>query len=229
MNEDSLPLILAFWLGILTAICPCPMATNIAAISFVGRTIKAPLAVLLNGLFYTLGRVVAYTLLGMLIIQGLFFSPELSHLLQKYMNLLMGPLLLLIAMVLLKLITVPGFGLTLNTLQKRFENRGAIGAFALGILLALTFCPSSAALYFGSLIPLAIQHHSEVLFPAVYGIATGLPVMAIAFVIAFSAQRISRFYAALAHLELWAQRVTGILFLLLGLYLTLTLTAGLKL
>ena len=218
----------AFWLGILTAICPCPMATNIAAISFISKRVDSPVWVLLTGVVYTLGRMIAYTVLGMLILQGLFASPHVSHLLQKYMGLVTGPLLVLVGMVLLQLISVPSVGIGFGHFQEQLAKKGVLGSFFLGIFLALAFCPSSAAIYFGRVIPISIEHESVLLIPCVYGIATGLPVIGVSFMIAFGANRIGAVYAALSNIEVWARRITGILFLLVGIYFTVTLTAGIR-
>ena len=225
--EYALAIGSAFWFGILTSISPCPLATNIAAISFVGRKVGSAPAVLAAGVLYACGRTIAYASLGILLAGGLTAAPEVSHLLQKHMNLLMGPLLILVAMVLLKLLTLPaisgGIG---ERLRIRVERMGIIGAGLLGIIFALSFCPTSAALFFGSLLPLAIKFNSGLLLPAIYGMATGLPVLFFAFLLAFGVNQLGRTYHRLAMFELWAQRITGTIFLLIGLYFTFTVTMG---
>lgn len=231
MSESILAVMTAAWLGFLCSISPCPLATNIAAISFVSRKVGKVGAVLGAGVLYTLGRTVAYAVVGILLIGGLSAAPEMSHLLQKYMNLLMGPLLILVAMVLLDMLKlrIPstlGMG---NAMQKMVEKAGVFGAFLLGSLFALSFCPSSAALFFGSLLPLAIKMESGFVLPGIFGIATGLPVLLFAFLLAFSANKVGQAYNRLAKLECWAQRITGGIFLLLGIVMTLTLTIGIRL
>ena len=225
--EYALAIGSAFWFGILTSISPCPLATNIAAISFVGRKIGSAPAVLAAGVLYACGRTIAYASLGILLAGGLTAAPEVSHLLQKYMNLLMGPLLILVAMVLLKLLTLPaisgGIG---ERLWIRVERMGIAGAGLLGSIFALSFCPTSAVLFFGSLLPLAIKFNSGLLLPAIYGMATGLPVLFFAFLLAFGVNQFGRTYHRLAMFELWAQRITGIIFLLIGLYFTFAVTMG---
>lgn len=230
MTEWYLAIGSAFWFGILTSISPCPLATNIAAISFVGRKVGSAPQVLGAGLLYTLGRTLAYTLLGILLVQGLMAAPETSHLLQKYMNLLMGPLLILVAMILLKLLIIPtvsgGMGVRI---QKKVERMGICGSGLLGIVFALSFCPTSAALFFGSLLPLSLQLKSGIFLPMVFGIATGLPVLLFAFLLAFGANQVGKAYRKLAAFEVWAQRITGSIFLLVGLYFTFTMTLGIRL
>lgn len=231
MSESILAVMTAAWLGFLCSISPCPLATNIAAISFVSRKVGKVGAVLGAGVLYTLGRTVAYAVVGILLIGGLSAAPEMSHLLQKYMNLLMGPLLILVAMVLLDMLKlrIPStFGMG-NAMQKMVEKAGVFGAFLLGSLFALSFCPSSAALFFGSLLPLAIKMESGFVLPGIFGIATGLPVLLFAFLLAFSANKVGQAYNRLAKLECWAQRITGGLFLLLGIVMILTLTIGIRL
>lgn len=230
MTEWSLAIASAAWLGILTAISPCPLATNIAAISFVSRKLGRVGKVLGAGLLYSLGRTTAYTLLGFLLVKGLLAAPTLSHGLQRYMNMAMGPLLILVAMVLLNLLTLPsGFSAGGSRfIQNQSERLGIYGAFPLGVLFALSFCPGSAALFFGSLLPLSIRYRSGLLLPAVYGLSTGLPVLIFACLLAFGANHVGRAYQRLAQFEVWAQRVTGVVFLIIGIAMTLTVSLGLS-
>jgi len=147
------------------------------------------------------------------------------------MNLLMGPLLIVVAMVLLDLLRLnlsSGHGLG-AALQKRIEKMGILGAFMLGVIFALSFCPTSAALFFGSLLPLAIKMQSGLALPSLFGLATGLPVLIFAFLLAFSANKVGRAYNLLAKFEVWAQRITGVIFLLVGIWMSLTVTLGIKL
>ncbi len=220
----------AFWLGFLTSISPCPLATNIAAISFVSRKVGSVSRVLAAGLLYTLGRTLVYVVLGMLLVRGMMAAPMLSHILQKYMNLFMGPLLILVAMVLLELLKFgsssrSGIG---SAMQARVERSGIGGALILGVAFAMTMCPTSAALFFGSMLPISIQFNSGILIPTVYGLATGLPVLLFSFLLAFSANKVAKAYDKLAGFEVWAQRITGVVFLLVGLYMTLTITLGIR-
>jgi len=208
----------AFWLGLLTSISPCPLATNIAALSFVSRDAGNTRSVLWSGLLYTFGRMLAYVGLGTLLVNSLLSAPRLSQWLQKDMNLYLGPLLLLVGMVLLDLIALPslggkGFAKWRESLAKR-EGGSTI---LLGALFALSFCPVSAALFFGSLLPLALQFHSGILFPASYGIATAVPVLVFAILLASGMHRLTRGFQRLQRMEIWARRVTGIIFLLVGI------------
>lgn len=228
MAELILPLMSAFWLGVLTSISPCPLATNILAISFVGRRVESPREVLFSGLLYTAGRAATYIFLGMLLVASLLSAPFISHVLQKYMNAALGPLLILVGIVLLELISLNiGSGLN-TTVQKRVETMGVWGAVFLGVLFALSFCPTSAALFFGSLLPLAINSHSGILLPAVYGLATGLPVLIFAVLLGFGANKVAKAYDRIVVFERWARRITGITFIFVGFYYSLTRIFGLS-
>ena len=223
MNEYFAAILTAFWLGILTSISPCPLATNIAAISYVGRRVDDPGKTLQAGLLYTLGRTAAYVLIGIVLVSSLLSAPVLSHLLQKYMNKFLGPILILVGLVLLKVInfSLGGGGISEN-LQKRADQMGVWGGAFLGLLFALSFCPTSAALFFGTLLPLALQQNSSLMLPAVYGIATGLPVFLFALLIALGANRIGTAYNRITSFEKWARWITGVLFILVGIYYTMT-------
>ncbi|MBU1627379.1 sulfite exporter TauE/SafE family protein, partial [bacterium] len=165
MSEYLLGAVSALWLGILTSISPCPLATNIAAISFIGRNVGKPRMVLLTGILYTLGRTLTYLVLGILLVASLLSAPYISFFLQVYMNKIMGPILVIVGIFLLDLIrfNIPGLNITKN-LQDRAETWGCFGGFFLGCIFALTFCPVSAALFFGSLMTIAIKYESSILF-----------------------------------------------------------------
>jgi cytochrome c biogenesis protein CcdA len=230
MSEFTLAIASAFWLGILTSISPCPLATNIAAISFVGRRVDSPRRVFSAGLLYTSGRSLAYLALGSLLVSSLLSAPLLAHTLQKYMNRALGPVLILVGLVLLGAITfsLPGGGIG-DKLQKKVESMGVWGAGLLGLLFALSFCPTSAALFFGSLLPLALHQQSGVMLPGVYGIATGLPVLLFAVLIALGANKVGRAFNRIQAFERWARRVTGALFILIGIYYCLSVFWGVSL
>ncbi len=221
---DGLPLAIASatWLGILTSISPCPLATNIAAISFIGRRVDSPRAAVASGLLYTLGRTLVYVTLGTLLVTSLLSAPVVSHLLQKHMNRILGPILILVGMVLIGLIQFTPKGSRLaESMGARVGAWGVWGALALGVVFALSFCPASAALFFGSLIPVAVKYESPLLLPMVYGAGTALPVLAFAVLIAFGARSIGRAYDRITQFEVWARRATGGIFISVGVYFSL--------
>jgi len=209
----------AFWLGILTSISPCPLATNIAAISFIGRRVGRPYRVFISGLIYTGGRTVTYLVLGIILVASLLSVSELSLLLQKYMNKLLGPILIVVGMFLLELLSFGASGPGISEkFRKKAENFGMWGAGLLGIVFALSFCPLSATLFFGSLIPLSLKHNSAFIMPLMYGIGTALPVVVFAVLIASGAKSLGKAFNALALVEKWGRRITGFVFILVGIY-----------
>jgi cytochrome c-type biogenesis protein len=230
MAQFALAAASALWLGILTSISPCPLAMNITAISYIGRRVDDPRKVLSAGLLYTVGRTLTYTVLGALLVASLLSAPRLSHMLQKYMNLAMGPLLIIVGMVLLELISFArkGGGVS-EGMQRKVDRFGIWGALLLGIVFALSFCPISAALFFGSLLALSVTNESGIILPAVYGIGTALPVLVFAVLIAFGANRIGKAYNRMAAFEYWARRITGLVFIAAGIYYSLTYIFGFSL
>lgn len=211
----------AAWLGILCAISPCPLATNIAAVGFISRD-ASPSRTLFGGLLYAVGRAAVYCALAAAVVMGVSAAPELSHLLQKYLNRLMGPLLVLVAVVLLGLVRLPSVGTgRLSAVQQRLASSGVLGALLLGALFALALCPPSAAIYFGSLLPLALERHSPFLVPAVFGIASALPVVVVAVLFAAGMRKIGTMFGRLTTVERHLRIATGIVFLVVGIVLTL--------
>jgi cytochrome c-type biogenesis protein len=211
----------ALWLGILTSISPCPLATNVAAISFIARDVGSTSRVVMNGVFYTLGRTLVYVLLGVVIVTSLLSVMETAQFLQVRMNQILGPLLILIGIFLLGFVRLPGLDLRL---AERFGNRvggiKGVGPVLLGALFALSFCPVSAGLFFGSLIPLSLGAGSTLLLPTLFGIGTAVPVLLFAGLVALGAKSVARAFGKLRAFETWARRVTGVVFILAGAYLS---------
>ena len=233
----------ALYLGVLTSISPCPLATNIAAVSYVGRKVGNPRSVLGAGLLYTLGRCLLYQALAVLLTTTALSNHAVSMFLQKYMHLVLAPVFLLLGMFLVGLISV-NVGGTIMTegMQKRIDTMGVWGALPLGVLFAVSFCPTSAAWFFGLIalimgsegeaitgllarigisLPEASLHGGTLVLPLIYGIGTALPVLLVAFLLAYSAKSVGRTYNVLARIEWWARQVTGWLFVLLGVYFSL--------
>ncbi len=220
----------AFWLGILTSISPCPLATNIAAISFIGRKIDKPAYVFFTGLLYTIGRTITYVVIAIILVGSLLSAPVLSNWLQKYMYKLLGPILILVAMVLLDMISFGAKGGGIGQwAQQRAQKFGLLGALFLGALFALSFCPVSAALFFGSLIPLSVENSSRLILPLIYGIGTAVPVFIFGLLIAVGAGSLAKVFNKVGRFELWARRITGVIFLLIGVYFTFAYTLGINL
>lgn len=221
LDSGTTPAITAFLLGLLTTISPCPLATNIAAIGFIGKNIESRKVIFRNGLLYTLGRIVAYTVLGAVLIAVLEEGASLfgiQKFIARYGEMIIGPALLLIGLFLLfgDRLSLPSFGFKGN--GERLVGHGGWGALLLGVLFALAFCPTSGVLYFGMLIPMSATTTAGYLLPVLFAIATALPVLAVAWVLAFSAQRIGEVYGKIQTVQKWLNTVVGILFLAIGVF-----------
>jgi len=217
--EWLLPLTSALWLGILTSISPCPLASNIAAISYMTREVDRPRQVFLSGLLYSLGRSISYVCLGALIAGSLLSIPDVAFFLQSRVNQILGPILILAGIILLGWIRVNVPGLTLAEKSvSRLKSLGSLGSLLLGVIFALSFCPVSAGLFFGSLIPLSIQQSAPFSLPLAYGVGTGLPVMAFALAMAFGVKGLSNIFRKTSRLASGLRKATGWVFLIVGFY-----------
>jgi len=212
----------AFWLGVLTSISPCPLATNVAAISFVARNLGSSQKVLWSGVLYSLGRMLVYMVIAVLAVASLLSLPEVSFFLETNMHKVIGPLLIAVGIILLEVLPISfSTSFLSKSVQDRAGRWGIWGSGLVGVVFALTFCPLSAALFFGSLIPLAVDGKSAVLMPSVYGLGTALPVIGFAIVMAFGVKSLGRFFEKLTQLEKWARKATAFVFIAAGLYLLL--------
>lgn len=222
MIELLMAFVSALWLGILTSISPCPLTANIAAISYVGGRIEKPSKVLIGGMLYTLGRIIVYLGLGIAIVYGATSIPGLSFKLQSIMEPILGPLFIVVGLLLLGLFSfnIGGKGIS-DKMRTRIDKMGIWGAIPLGIILGLAFCPVSAALFFGSLIPLAIERGDPFVLPTLYGLGTGAPVIVFAFLFAFAAHRVAEMYNKITFAEIWIRRITAGILIILGIYLTI--------
>lgn len=214
----------ALWLGLLTAVSPCPLATNIAAVSYVGQMVGRPRRVVAAGGLYTLGRVVTYVVLGAAAVWGLMSLVEVSTFLQGTLHKLFGPLLVVVGMVLLGLIPAPAFGTSgrsADAMRRRVDGGRVWTAAPLGAVFALSFCPVSAALFFGSLVPLAVDQRSPWLLPTLYGIGTGLPVAVFALLLAVGVGWLGAALDRVQSLEKVVRPATGVVFIAVGIWETL--------
>jgi cytochrome c biogenesis protein CcdA len=230
----------ALYLGVLTSISPCPLATNIAAISYIGRQVENTRHVINAGLLYTLGRCLLYLALATLLTTTALTIPAVSLFLQKHMHLVLGPIFLLLGMFLVGLITITSGGTVISEgMQKRVDAMGIWGALLLGVLFAVSFCPTSAAWFFGLLaltlgseagaiagvlekigivLPAVVLPAGAFVLPLIYGIGTALPVLLVSFLLAYSANSVGRTYNILSKVEWWARIVTGWIFIGVGAY-----------
>ena len=221
LDSSSTPVLTAFLLGLMTSISPCPLATNIAAIGFIGKNIENRRRIFFNGLLYTFGRAVAYTVLGIVLLVVLQSGSSLfgiQKFVGKYGEMLLGPALLLIGAFMLvgDRLNLPKFGFNGN--GEGLARRGGTGAFLLGMLFAMAFCPTSGIFYFGMLIPMAATATAGWLLPLVFAIATALPVLVVAWILAFSVGQIGSFYGKMQTIQKWLNRIVGGVFTAIGIY-----------
>ena len=221
LDNSNIPVITAFLLGLLTAISPCPLATNITAIGFISKDIGNRNKIFLGGLLYTLGRVVAYTVLGIILISILkegssMFSLQKS--ISKYGEILIAPVLIFVGVFMLfgDRLNLPKFGF--SGTGKAEKLKGNLGSLLLGVLFALAFCPTSGLFYFGMLIPMSAAEPGGYLLPIVYAVATGLPVILVAWILAYSVAGIGKFYNRIQVFQKWFNRVVAVLFIAVGIY-----------
>ncbi len=219
IENYNIPLLTAFLVGILTSISPCPLATNITAIAFISKEIKTPKNTLLNGLYYTLGRGVSYTILAILMFFGLS-SFQVSSIFQGWGDKVLGPILIIIGLVMLEVIK-----LNLKTQNEKVEQlkiwlstKGYFGALLLGMLFALAFCPYSGVLFFGVLTSLILSSSEGILLAPLFALGTGLPVIIFSFIIAFSMQKIGQAFAVVSKVEKFTRIIVAATFLLVGMY-----------
>jgi cytochrome c-type biogenesis protein len=243
MVAYSLYALAALYLGLLTSISPCPLATNIAAISYVGRKVGDTRWVMAAGLLYTLGRCLLYLTLAVVIAKTAMSIPATALFLQKYGSMVLGPVFLLLGMLLVGLVVVSGGGATMTEgMQKRIDAMGIWGALLLGVLFAVAFCPTSAVWFFGLValllgseaeavtgnlanigisLPKASLPGATVALPLIYGIGTAVPVLLVAFLLAYSAKSVGKAFNVMSKVEWWARQITGWLFILAGVWFSL--------
>ncbi|MGQ1910541.1 aromatic aminobenezylarsenical efflux permease ArsG family transporter [Marinifilum sp. RC60d5] len=221
LSQSSFPILTAFLLGIMTAISPCPLATNITATAYISKDLSNKKRIFLNGLIYTLGRAISYTTIGI----TLFFGAskfDISSFFNTYGERLLGPLLIIIGIFMLDLISInfPGVGSLTNKLNGEKIRGKYWGALLMGMIFALAFCPYSGVLYFGMLIPLSISQANGLILPVVFAIATGLPVIIIAYLLAFTLSGVGNFYNKVKSFEFWFRKVAAVIFICAGMYFT---------
>lgn len=221
LDNSAAPAMTAFLLGLLTTISPCPLATNIAAIGYISKDIENRRRIFRNGLLYTVGRIIAYTVLGIILISILKEGASVFGIQKsvgKWGEMLIGPLLLLIGLFMLfgHKFHLPQFGFGGN--GEGLALKGGWRVLLLGVLFAMAFCPTSGVFYFGMLIPMSVTASAGCLLPVLFAIATALPVLAVAWILAFSVEKLGEFYGKLRTIQKWLNIIVGIIFMAVGIY-----------
>ena len=218
LENSSIPVLTALLLGLMTAISPCPLATNITAIGFISKDVEDNRKVFINGIVYTLGRAISYTLLAVIIFIGAD-QFKISGIFQQYGEKIIGPLLIIIGLLMLDILKIKFPGL--SGITKRFQETGTNSywdVLLLGIVFALAFCPYSGVLYFGMLIPMTISSASGLYLPVVFAMATGIPVIIFAWLLAYTVSGVGKLYTRLKTFEIWFRRVISVVFIGVGTY-----------
>jgi cytochrome c biogenesis protein CcdA len=222
LENYNIPILSAFVLGLMTAISPCPLATNITATAFISKNISSKQKVFLSGIFYSLGRGFSYTAIGLI----LYFGASKFHIArffsqngEKYL----GPLLIIIGLIMLNIIKLNFLGKSnfQEKLSDKFKNKGLLGSFLIGVIFALAFCPYSGALYFGMLIPMTISSVDGLYLPIIFAFGTGLPVILFTYLLAFAAGSIGVFYNKITKIEKVMRLLSGVIFVITGIYYVL--------
>lgn len=221
LDDSEIPIITAFLLGLLTAISPCPLATNITAIGFISKDISNRNRIFTNGILYTVGRILAYAILGAILISIIHKGADTFSIqegVSHWGEILLAPALILIGLFMLwgDKLQLPKFGFSAT--EKTEKLNGSWGSLLLGILFAMAFCPTSGLFYFGILIPMSAIESEGYLLPVVFALATGLPVMLVAWILAYSVTEIGRFYNRIQVFQKWFNRIVAVLFIIIGLY-----------
>lgn len=225
LDNSNIPIVTAFILGLLTAISPCPLATNITAIGYISRDIESKKRILWNGILYTVGRCIAYSILGAILIYILHKGENMFFIqknVSKWGEMLISPAMILIGSFMLfgDRLNLPRFGFSGNMETSKLN--GIWRSLLLGMLFAMAFCPTSGLLYFGMLIPMSAQATGGYFLPIVFAFATGIPVILVAWIIAYSMAGIGKFYNHIKVFQKWLNRVVAILFILVGIYYAYT-------
>ncbi|PWR69464.1 cytochrome C biogenesis protein [Methanospirillum stamsii] len=232
MGSSDIPLVAAFFIGLMMAISPCPLATNITAIAYISRTLSSGKHTLFVGFLYTIGRILVYVAIAALIVLGGLKVQFISLFLQQYGDLLLGPILFICGIFMLEIIPLnmkfehEGLSNLKEKLSKKFLDKGFFGSFLLGILFALSFCPFSAVLFFGMLVPLALSIQDPIGVPLVFGMATGLPVIIFAALLSIGVSRYGAMMSKVQSAEKMFRRTVAVVFVIIGAYYTLQAYLG---
>lgn len=225
LDNSEIPVITAFLLGLLTAVSPCPLATNITAIGFISKDMGKRNRIFRNGILYTAGRVLAYSVLGVVLIAIVRNGADMFFIqkgISLWGELLLAPALILIGLFMLfgDKLHLPKFGFSATERTERLKGAGA--SLLLGILFAMAFCPTSGLFYFGMLIPMSAVEGEGYLLPVVFALATGIPVVLVAWILAYSVAGIGKFYNRMQTFQKWFNRIVAVVFILVGVYYGLT-------
>lgn len=220
MGTSEIGILATFFIGLMTAISPCPLATNITAIAYASKRIDNSKHTIIVGFLYTLGRMLTYVLIASAIVWFGLNTQAIALTLQMYGDKILGPLLLIVGIIMLDAIKIKMFKSSdnLNKLKEKLAQKGFLGSFLLGVIFALAFCPFSAVLFFGMLIPIALKAGDGIIIPSVFAFATGLPVIIFSFILVYSVSKLGKIMNKIGTFEKWMRKIVAGIFILAGLY-----------
>jgi len=220
LSGPNVPVLTALLLGLITAIAPCPMATNIAAVAYISRNVTDRKYAVITGTLYTLGRMVSYSVLGILIIVVGLEIPGVSSFVQDVGEQILGPILIIVGVLMLFIdrLSFGRGGGKLASLGGKIASWGMIGGFLLGVIFALAFCPYSAVLFFGALMPIALKSTGGAALPAVFAIGTGLPVLIFGTLLSVGVAGVANWLNAITRAERIIRIIVSVLFIGVGIY-----------
>ena len=226
---DGVALIGVLLLGLQTAICPCLLAMNITAIAYLGRLQNVWFA----GSLYALGQVFAFWGLTMIIFGiPLFSGSDVTRFFATTLYALLGPMLMLIGMMLAGLIRISLPAWNSQVMHKVTDRFGKWSAFPLGILFALAFCPTTAATFLAMLTVTAERMTASetivppLILPVFFGLGTSMPILLFAGLLATQRQLLDRTFKRITGIERPARWITGAIFIIAGLWLTIQRMVG---
>lgn len=222
VDNTSWPILSAWALGVLTAISPCPLATNITATAYIARTLEGKRKILLSGLLYTLGLAFTYTTIAMVISMGAS-KFHVAKFFQGNGEKFVGPIMIIIGLIMLNVIKLKFLGKSglKEKVGDKFKDKGLLGSFLLGVLFAIAFCPYSGAMYFGMLVPMTIESEMGITLPLFFAIGAGSLVLFFTFVIAFSFEKLGIYFKRITQIEKVMRYIAATLFIVTGIYYVL--------
>ena len=221
IDNNGFPVFTAFLLGLIVALHPCPLAANVAAMGYIAKDAHCRRRVFINGLAYTLGRILAYSLLGVVLLavfRGSGAVGMAGRWFSEWGERLLGPVLVAVGLyfILERFIHKHEHCPDVQARGRRFG--GFWGSLALGVLLALSFCPESAIVYFGMLMPLSARSAGGYFLPVVFALATSVPTVLMAWAVAYGISGTDAMRAKMHAVQRWINIVVGVLFIVAGMF-----------
>lgn len=221
IDNNSFPVLTAFMLGLIVALHPCPLAANIAAMGYIAKDTADKRRIFANGLSYTAGRILAYSALGAALL-GLFRSSvdmdAVANWFATWGERILGPLLIIVGLYFVADRIIHRHEHCPNVSTRARRLHGACGSFVLGIILALSFCPESAIVYFGMLMPMSAKSPMGYLLPVVFAVATSIPAVILAWGVAYGISGTAAMKEKMHVIQKWMSTAVGIIFIAAGAF-----------